>query len=315
MTRAVALLLRLAGGLLVAVGLIAAWYGPYEIYVFYLFSPGGPFHYDGFGVGSLWFAYLVLQNVAYYVVAALLLPVGIGHLHRRAWALPLTRLFLWCWLGGGLLLALYLPWLLPFLPDTGVSPAVYQQRLVIAGAVGTAALVVMPALLLWLYHRRAVTAYFARSDVESSWVERTPLPVLALLLLLAAVILVLHMALFVQALFPWFGDFILGRPVAPWIAMLIVITGVLAYGVARRRRWAWWAVLAYFALLATSSALSFSRHSVGAILRLLTLPPAESAVIAQLPALDDLYLAALVTAPLLAGMFLLLTARRHFAAD
>ncbi len=259
MTRAAAILLRLAGGVLVAAGLIAAWYGSYEIYVFYLFSPGGPFHYDGFGVGSLWFAYLV--------------------------------------------------------PDTGVPPAVYQQRLVIAGAVGTTALVVAPALLLWLYHRRVVTAYFAANDAGRTWVERTPLPVLALLLLLAAVILVLHMALFVQALFPWFGDFIVGRPVAPLIAALIVLAGVLAYGVAQRRRWAWWAVLLYFALLATSSALSFSRHSVGAILRLLALPPAEAAVIARVPVLDDLYLTALVTAPLLAGLLPLLLARRHFAAD
>jgi hypothetical protein len=36
------------------------------------------FYYEGFQIGSLWFAYLTLQNAAYYIVAFLLIPIGIG---------------------------------------------------------------------------------------------------------------------------------------------------------------------------------------------------------------------------------------------
>jgi hypothetical protein len=57
------------------VGIVAAFYGPLETYVFYFFSRNGPFHYDGFGFGSLWFGLLVVHNLAYYVLAALLIPV------------------------------------------------------------------------------------------------------------------------------------------------------------------------------------------------------------------------------------------------
>lgn len=44
--------LRTTGLALILVGMVAAYYGPLEIYVFYFFSDGGRFHYDGFGVGS-----------------------------------------------------------------------------------------------------------------------------------------------------------------------------------------------------------------------------------------------------------------------
>ena len=53
MKKLVFLFLRIIGVVLVVVGLIAAYYGPLEIFVFYLFSDGGRFHYDGFGMGSI----------------------------------------------------------------------------------------------------------------------------------------------------------------------------------------------------------------------------------------------------------------------
>jgi hypothetical protein len=89
--------LRVIGFVLVLFGLVAAYYGPLEIFVFYLFSEGGQFHYDGFSVGSFWFAALVVQNIGYYIIAALFLPVGIGHLKQCRWALTFTQLYLWVW--------------------------------------------------------------------------------------------------------------------------------------------------------------------------------------------------------------------------
>lgn len=84
MQRLIPIFLRIIGVVLIIVGIIAAYYGPLEIFVFYLFSEGGRFHYDGFGVGPFWFAALVVQNIGYYIIAALFLPVGIGHVHSAA---------------------------------------------------------------------------------------------------------------------------------------------------------------------------------------------------------------------------------------
>jgi len=98
------LAIKTIGVILILVGIVGAYYGPLEIYVNYLFSEGGRFHYDGFGFGSFWFAALVVQNVGYYIIAALLIPIGIGHVKLRRWALTLTQLYIWFWLGTGILL-------------------------------------------------------------------------------------------------------------------------------------------------------------------------------------------------------------------
>lgn len=81
------LFLKLIGVILILAGIVAVYYGPLEIHCYYLFSEGGRFHYDGFEIGSSGFAALVVQNIGYYIIAALLIPVGIGHVKLRRWAL------------------------------------------------------------------------------------------------------------------------------------------------------------------------------------------------------------------------------------
>src|SRR5512137_3172380 len=72
--------LSLLGG--TAVGAL----GPLEMYCFYLFSEGGRFHYEGFGFGSFMFGNIASQIVGYYLIAAMLIPLGYGHLKVRRWA-------------------------------------------------------------------------------------------------------------------------------------------------------------------------------------------------------------------------------------
>lgn len=63
MNKLIPLFLKFVGIGLTIIGIVGVYYGPLEIYVFYLFSQGGPFYYDGFGMGSLWFASLVVMNL------------------------------------------------------------------------------------------------------------------------------------------------------------------------------------------------------------------------------------------------------------
>ncbi len=97
--------MKILGIALIIIGLVGLFYGPLEIYCFYFFSSGGQFYYEGFQIGSLWFAYLTIQNAAYYIIAFLLLPIGIGTFKLHNWArkLSLNLFFIWIVLGISLM--------------------------------------------------------------------------------------------------------------------------------------------------------------------------------------------------------------------
>ncbi len=304
--------LKLIGAVLVVLGMVAAYYGPLEIYVFYLFSEGGLFHYPGFGVGSFWFAALVLQNLGYYIVAALFIPVGIGHVKLRRWALTLMQLYLWFWLVTGLLLAVNLLLLMPVVLNLEISPNVLLPRVFLVSAFALISLILLPALSLWFYKSQKVRATFEIQDAKIYWTECYPFPLLALLLLFIIMILVMHLAIFFQVIFPWFGQFILGRQSIDLIALCILILGVLIYGIVQLKKWAWWGALMYLALLSTSALLSFSRHSFSEILQMMDLPAYEIEFLGQLTLLSDFHLTLLAAAPLFAGLGLLIYSKRFF---
>jgi hypothetical protein len=300
------------GSILIIVSLVAAYYGPLEIFVFYLFSEGGRFHYEGFGVGSFWFAALVVQNMGYYIVAALCLPIGIGHLKLRRWSLTLTRLYLWFWLGSGLLLAANLIALIPRAFDLELSQDLLLTRLAIIAVFAFAGLILLPALALRFYRSEKVRVVFEESDPKAYWTERYPFTLLALLLLFAIMILVMHVAIFFQAVFPLFGQIMLGRGSVYLISLCILISGILAYGIAQLKRWAWWASLVYLLLLSASSLIAFSRHTFYQIIRMMDLPAYEMEFLDQLRLLHDFHLSGLVALPLLVALGLLIYSKRYF---
>lgn len=306
-------LLRFAGLAMLLVGLLGAFYGPLEIYVFYLFSQGGRFNYDGFGVGSLWFAYLVAQNLGYYVVAALCIPLGLGHLGLRRWALTLTRLYLWFWLAAGVILAgnLLLLSSSAALPDFRQAFPALQL-----GAIASAALVAMillPALALAFYSSAAVRQVFEAHDPNTYWTERVPFRLLALLLLFAILILVLHLAIFFQGAFPLFGRLLLGRSSAHIVSACVLAAGILMYGIARRKIWAWWGSLAFLLLLSISTLMTFSRYRFYDIILSMNLSAGEVDFIDRLDLLKDYSLAWIFAPPLLVALGLILASKRDFS--
>lgn len=305
-------LLRAVGLVLILIGLVAAYYGPLEIFVFYFFSEGGRFHYDGFGMGSLWLAALVLQNLGYYVIAALCLPLGIGHVKLRRWALTLTQLTLCFWLGAGLLLLGEAIALLPSVLRLNLSRDIVLSRLLPLGAALLLSLGVLPALALVFYRSRAVKAVFETRDPHRYWTERVPFSVLALLLLLVILIGVLHLAIFLQGLFPVFGRLLLGRPSAYIISLCILVLGALIYGIARLEKWAWWGSLGFIALLAISTTMSFSRYSFLDIIVMLNPPTYELELLDKLAIFYDHSLVGLLAAPLVLTIGLIVHSRRYF---
>jgi hypothetical protein len=304
--------LKMTGAVLILVGLLGAYYGPLEIFVFYLFSKGGRFYYDGFGVGSLWFAALVVQNSGYYLVAAICIPLGVGHLKLSRWALRLTQLYLWYWLGAGVLLIANLSMLVPAAFNLDLTPEIVILRLTIVAASALLVLVITPLLALWFYSRPVVRKVFEHPGAERTWFDPYPMPVLALLVLFALLIIVLHYAIFFQAVFPLFGRLMLGRPSVYLIALCILVAGMLMYGLSQFKRWAWWGALVYLGGLSASTILTFTRLRFYDIILQMDLPAYEMAFIDQMNLVRDFRPVLLLSAPLLVGIGLVLYSRRYF---
>jgi MFS family permease len=307
--------LRTVGVALILVGIVAAYYGPLEIFVFYLFSEGGRFYYDGFGMGSFWFAALVVQNIGYYVIAALFIPVGIGHVKLRRWALSLTQLYIWFWLGAGILLFGDFILLIPSVLRLDLNQDVLLFQLVTVGVSSLFFLVLLPILALWLYKRETVKSAFEEHDSNKYWTERYPFPLLALLLLYVIMIVAMHTAIFFQGLFPMFGQILLGRPAAYIIALCILILGILIYGTVQLKKWAWWSSLVYVSLLTVSSVMSFSGHRFYDIIVMMNLPAYEMELIDKMVVLHDYPLVGLFAAPLLITLGLVIYSRRYFGKN
>lgn len=304
--------LRAIGLVLILVGLVAAYYGPLEIFVFYLFSEGGQFYYDGFGVGSFWFAALVVQNIGYYIIAALFLPLGIGHLKQSRWALTLAQLYLWFWLGAGVLLFGSFINLIPSIFKLEQSQDGLLLQIITIGVFLLFALILLPILGLWFYRSGKVKSVFGEGDTSIYWMEKYPFPLLALLLLYAIMIIVLHLAIFFQSLFPLFGQIMLGRPSVYVIALCILILGILIYGTVRLEIWAWWVSMVYVSLLAVSSAMSFSRYSFFDIIQMMNLPAYEMEFLDKMIVIHDMHITGLVIVPLAIAMGLLVYSKRYF---
>lgn len=299
------------GILQLLVGIVGAYYGPLEIYVFYLFSRGGQFYYDGFGIGSFWFGLLVMQNIGYYLVAFYLIPLGIGHIQRRRFGLTMARLFLWLWLAGGVIVLFNYSVLLPAFLQLELERTILIARLTIAGMFIFLTAVLLPLGLLWFYGRSPITAIF-ESDPRRYWTEKTPLPLLMLFTLLVGTILVWHLAMFFQAIFPWFGQVRLGRPSAYRVDFAILILGGLLVGLIKRKLWAWRGTAVYFILLTISTITAFTQHTLAAIVAMLDLPAYELDFFANLVVLHDYRLAALFGPPLLLIVGLLIYSKRYF---
>jgi hypothetical protein len=312
MQKSTPIILKMIGIVLFMIGMLAAFYGPYEIFVFYLFSEGGRFHYDGFGVGSLWFAAQVVQIIGYYCIAAVFLPAGYGHLKLRRWGLTLTRLFIWFWLGAGILLVGNGIALLPALTRFLTAQEKPSLQLPAMAVFLFVVLILLPLLALWFYRSKRVTAAFETHDPNRTWIDKIPSPLLAEMLLFVIMIIVLHITTFLQGLFPLFGQILFLRPSARIIALSVLILGVIIYGTAKLKRWAWWGALGFMSLLSISSAMTFLRHDFYDLIRMMNLPASEMGYIDRMTPLHNYHLAGLVVTPLLVALGLLIYSRRYF---
>jgi hypothetical protein len=215
-------------------------------------------------------------------------------------------------LGAGILLAANLIALIPQTFNLELSQDQLITRLAIIGVFTFFSLILLPVLTLWFYRNKKVSSLFWENDPYTYWTENFPFPLLALLLLYVIMIIVLHTAIFLQSLFPVFGQIIFGRQSVYLISLCILILGILTVGIIQLKDWAWWGSLVYLSLLSVSSLISFSQHSFYEIIQMMSLPTFEKELLEELTLVHDFYLVGLVAAPLLAALGLLIYSKRYF---
>ena len=301
------LILAVIGVLLLAVGIVAAFLGPAEMYCFYLFSEGGRFHYEGFGFGSFMFGLIASQIIGYYLIAVFLIPLGYGHLKVRRWARTLSLASLWFWLIAGL------PLIAAFVVTLVVSkdPSAITM-LIVVPLLGLSYLVI-PGLLIWFYRSKSIRSTFETKDPNSYWIERLPVAVLVLCLSYFFYIIVLHVSIFFNGIFPLFKVLLFDLQGILLADLSIMLLVCLIWGTLKLKPWAWWGSLVYFGFLTLSSVLAFSKNGFSDIYTRMNFAPIEIKSFQKIP-FQDFHFTGLVGIPLLLTLGMIIYSKRHFKA-
>lgn len=296
------------GALLLLIGIAVAFLGPLEMHCFYLFSEGGRFHYEGFGFGSFMFGNIASQIVGYYLIAVVLIPLGYGHLKVRRWARTLALTLVGFWLVVGMPLSVVFAFVAVTFKD--LSLAVVLIMLVALAL----SYLVLPGLLIWFYRSRNVRLTFEAKDPKTYGVKRFPIPVLVLCSLYLFYIVVLHILIFFNGIFPLFGVWLVDLQGILLLDILIACLACLIWGTFRLRTWAWWGSLIYFGLLTFSSILTLCRCSLSDILSRMKFAPTEMEALQGLP-LQGWLMAAFIGILLLLTLGLIILSKRYFRTE
>jgi len=181
-------------------------------------------------------AQTMIPAVAFYLVLAVaFIWLGIGSIRARRWAWTLTVILSWMWIivGGVGFLGFVLfagPMMSAAAAQQAQQAKMPPQALVIIQIITGAFLgciyILLPALFLVFYHRESVRATCQRRDPQVRWTDRCPMPVLALIILLALSVVSMSSAAVYGPVMPLFGVFISGPAGA---AVILLVTLAMAY--------------------------------------------------------------------------------------
>jgi hypothetical protein len=177
--------------------------------------------------------------VVYGVAAIYFVAVGLGAIRARRWARSLGVAVSAIWLAGGvaatLTTLLVIPRMLQGMPQPTVSPRYSVPLLIIAG-------ILLPLALFLFFRSAAVRLACEARDQKPRWTERVPLPVLAMMLIMAfaAVALLANVGNpFVRA----FGKTLTGAATSLALFAVAMLCAVIAVQLFRLREAGWWMLL------------------------------------------------------------------------
>jgi hypothetical protein len=256
------------------------------------------------------FGNIASQIMGYYLIAAVLLPLGYGHLRIRRWARPLTLALLWFWIVAGV--PLIVAFLFALLSAKELSLAAALIVIIILGVAYPA----VPGLLIRFYRGRNVRLTFEKEDRDQKtvWIEGLPVPILVLGLLFSFYVVVLHVLILFNGAFPLMGAWVTELTGITLLDISIWCLVGLIWGTLRRKQWAWWGSLLYFGFMTASWIVTLVRSSWSDILAAMDFPSFEMEILQNVP-LQGVHFSVLAGVPLLLTLVAIVRARRCFGAE
>jgi len=303
-------IIYLLGSLILLIGLSSAFIAPIEIYSYYLFSKGGRFYIEGFGMGSLMFANITIQVIAYYLIAVLFIILGYGHLKLREWARSLSVAVLWAWMVIGAPLVLVLIFMFSV-----KSPSIILMVIAILLVYP-----IIPLLMIWFYRTKNVLLTFNKiknnaNQNYNNLVNKIPIIVKTITVLFIFFIIVFHIHFLFNGFFPLFGKLLSGLNGFILIDIFIFLLCFLIWGLLRLKSWFWYGSIVYLIFLILSTAITLYKQNIKGLLSVMTFAPKEMEIINNITLKDwqiSIILGVSVIIPLIITMMLLAISKRYF---
>jgi hypothetical protein len=251
------------------------------------------------------FGNLACQIIGYYVIALLCIPLGYGHVQVRRWARILSLTLLRFWLVVGAPLAVVFFFVLVTAKELSLIAVLIVVILL------AVSYLIVPGVLIRFYQSRNVRLTFENKDPRSTWIDRFPIPLLALCSLYLFYAITLHIPIFFNGIFPLFGTFLSGLQGIFLLDASIMVLLLLTWGTLKLRTWAWWGSLIYFGLMTFSWTFTLFKSSYADILATVKFPPRELEFLGGIP-LQGSHLAAFVGVPLFLTIGAIMLSKRHF---
>ena len=261
-------------------------------------------------MGSLMFANITIQVIAYYLIAVLFIILGYGHLKLREWARSLSVAVLWAWMVIGAPLTLVLIFMFSV-----KSPSIILMVIAILLVYP-----VIPLLMIWFYRTKNVLLTFNKNknnvnQNNNNLVNKIPIIVKTISVLFIFFIIVFHIHFLFNGFFPLFGKLLSGLNGFILIDIFIFLLGFLIWGLLRLKSWSWYGSIVYLIFLILSTAITLYKQNIQGLLSVMAFAPKEMEIINNITLKDwqiSIILGLSVIMPLIITMILLAINKRYF---
>jgi hypothetical protein len=230
----------------------------------------------------------ITASVVCGLFAVVFIWLGIGSILARRWARALLLIFSWTWLAIGIVSMVYLAFLLPqvmAVVNSNVPPgrAEIPQGLkttimVVQGIFSLVLYVILPGIWVLFYRSKNVKTTCEVRDPVPRWTDRCPLPVLAVAIWAACTgAAMLLFPLLYRGILPFFGVFLSGIWGTVVCLVIAALWGYSARAIYRLEWSGWWIVTVGICLLSLSAFITYSRHDLSELYRMMGYPEEQIA--------------------------------------
>jgi len=202
-------------------------------------------------------ASVVSNIVLYAAIAAYFFSVGVGSIRRRRWARALSLVVSAIWLVVGIIAIAAVTTILPHLMAL-FPPSQTTFMMTILYVVFGIIYLLIPLVMVLFYRSPHVKATCESRDPVTRWTDRVPLPVLAVVIVMAFAALSVVMALS-YGMVPLFGVILTGAPAAIVLVAFAGLCGYLSVQLYRLKRSAWLTSVFFVVFSIANAAVTFSR--------------------------------------------------------